>query len=84
MHDSYISDMLSNSSDLSRDDLERLAMANVSPDNYYNLCDSIEATSDDELRHIINCHGDVEWEDKADFSGASSNNAGIEYTDTDR
>ena len=61
MHDSYTSDKYAEK--LSREDLEKLALQKVSTDNYYDLADNIDGTSDEELYFIIECGGDVVEED---------------------
>lgn len=50
---------------MDREDLERAALEAVSATNYYDLADNIDATSDDELRHIIAANGNEAEEGKA-------------------
>lgn len=49
---------------MNREDLEELAMRTVSPDNYYDLADSLDSMSDNDLRDVIDCNGDVNLENK--------------------
>lgn len=50
---------------LGREELEREALWRVSATNYYDLADNIDATSDDELRHIIAANGNEAKEARA-------------------
>ncbi len=45
-----------------RDTLERVALETVSPDNYYDLADNLDITTDEELRQIIAANGVAEVE----------------------
>jgi len=47
---------------MSREDLETLAKETISPDLYYDLCDTIDSVTDDELYKLIACNGDYEQE----------------------
>ena len=47
---------------LTREDLEKLALETVSADNYYDLADNIDSTTDYELSRIIDCGGDYNLE----------------------
>lgn len=49
---------------MDREDLERAALEAVSATNYYDLADNIDATTDDELRHIIAANGNEAEEAK--------------------
>ncbi len=42
---------------MSREDLETLAKQTVSPDLYYDLCDTIDSVTDEELYKLIACDG---------------------------
>lgn len=48
--------------------LEEDALATVSATNYYDLCDNLDTTTDEELAAIIKCEGDEEKENKL-FNG---------------
>ena len=47
---------------LTREDLEKLALETVSADNYYDLADNIDSTTDYDLSRIIDCGGDYNLE----------------------
>lgn len=47
-----------------REELEREAIETVSSELYYDLVDSIEATTDDDLLRLIGCGGDYKKEVK--------------------
>ncbi len=42
---------------MSREDLETLATETISPDLYYDLCDTIDSVTDEELYKLIACDG---------------------------
>jgi hypothetical protein len=47
---------------MNREELEQKALMTVSPDIYYDLADTIDNVTDDELYKLIDCDGDVEYE----------------------
>lgn len=47
---------------MNRSELETLAKQTVSPDLYYDLCDTIDSVTDEELCGLIACNGDYEQE----------------------
>lgn len=46
-----------------REDLKAEALATVSADNYYDLADTIDGLTDDNLAGLIACQGDVVQEE---------------------
>jgi hypothetical protein len=50
---------------MTREELETLAKETISAELYYELCDFIDVTTDDELRAFIACNGNYELELKA-------------------
>lgn len=48
--------------ELERDELEKHALMIVSPDLYYDLADTIDSVTDEELIKIIACNGDYKKE----------------------
>jgi hypothetical protein len=47
---------------MNRDVLEQIAKTTVSSELYYDLCDNIDAMSDDELQALIACNGNYKKE----------------------
>jgi len=47
---------------MKREDLEKLALETVSAELYYDLADTIDSATDDELYKIIECNGSYEKE----------------------
>lgn len=47
---------------MDRETLEKIALFTISAQNYYDLADTINETSDDELMDLINCNGDYKKE----------------------
>lgn len=48
--------------ELDRDELEKHTLMTVSPDLYYDLADTIDSVTDEELTKIIACKGDYKKE----------------------
>ena len=49
---------------MNREELERVAKMIISPDNYYDLADSLDSITDDELNKLIACDGNAKLENK--------------------
>lgn len=47
---------------MNRSELETLTKKTISADMYYDLCDTIDSVTDEELIKIIACNGDYEQE----------------------
>lgn len=47
---------------MNREDLEKQALITVSSELYYDLCDNLDAMTDDELQALIACNGNYELE----------------------
>lgn len=45
-----------------RETLEQLALETVSAENYYDMADTIDSLTDNELQAIIDCNGDYKKE----------------------
>lgn len=49
---------------MDRDTLEQTALQTVSSDYYYDLADTIDSMTDEQLYQIVECDGDVKLEEK--------------------
>jgi hypothetical protein len=47
---------------MNREELERVALETVSPELYYDLADTIDSATNEELHKIIQCNGSYEEE----------------------
>lgn len=47
---------------MNREELEKQALITVSSELYYDLCDNLDAISDDELQALIACNGNYKKE----------------------
>lgn len=60
---------------MNREDLEAIAKKTVSSELYYDLCDNLDVTTDDELLDIIACKGDY----KKEFMTYALKKLGVRY-----
>lgn len=47
---------------MTREDIEKIALFTVSSELYYDLCDNIDAITDNELLELIACNGNYKKE----------------------